>query len=743
LLLSFLAHAQDDTSIPISLPASCELERLTELVSQATGASVTWSAGKIQGNVRLSLPNGVSATELWCFYNQVLTAQGLTTIIGAMPGIFQVVPVAEAAQASPLMTREEFQALPMKPGFATVVTHTQHISAESAVKSLVIVLPIQGAQFRSLGGDGRSLLVSAPSSALRVVDNLLARLDGQGQTPGVRLVRPERTAPTTLQAAAAAAWSALARVDERTRVGEIQVAPDGVQLLLIASDHELDVLEKLVRDLDKSEPVETRSYRPKYFTLDEVASLVQQTLGALHKIETLRDRLTGSLVITATTAEHQRIAALVSSLDEAPATARRQARTMQVKHRKAEEMAHLLMGLITAGYADGSSGATKTVGSTEPSDGFSQPSVTVTPAASQPPTPQQPPSSPFAAGKLDGGQLSLGSGTISNAPRRTRDVSTVSVTTVSTDGTLVITADPVTNRLLVLGEPRIIDQAKELLEQVDQRQPQVDVEVVLLGMTASEDRELGVELARQFNTGDTQGGWTTLFGISQASGGDPTNRTAATSGGLGAVVLKPGQYAAVLKAVEQIKSGKTVIRSQLIIANNSQATLNAVTQKAYSATNSGSQVATTSYGGTSDAGTQITLEPRISAADYVTLDYNIVQSSFSGSSNGVLPPDKISNNVTSTATVPDSYTIALGGLSSQNQGHAESRVPWLGSIPWIGNLFKDQTDGQDSQKFYVFIRASILRHSSFADLRYRAIAPLTEAGLGNNGDPVLLPTLMR
>lgn len=733
------------TEATVTLPATCDLERLTELVSQATGASLHWGAGKIQGSIRLSLPQALPIGELWALYNQVLGSQGLTTVVGVVPGLFQVIPLAEAAQNSRILTPAELKELPIKPGFVALLRETKSISAEAAVKLLGAVWTNQGSQLRSLGGDGHQLLIAAPTTLMAVADAVLAAVDRDGQASGVRLIKPARTSPSALQAAATAAWNALGRVDERVHTGDIQVAPDGLQLILVASIGDLDNLEHLIRELDKSEPVETRSYRPRFFTLDEVAGLIQQTLGVAAKVEIVRDRLTGSLLIKATTAEHQRIAAVITSLDEAPANARRQARALQVKHRKADEMARLLMTLVATGHTD--SGGTSANGSEANS----------VPAATPMTIPPRAQSSDLATGtslNSSGSGSSVGTPSVLTAgigqgqaqAQASTPQSTAPVTATSADGSLVITADPVTNRLLILGEPRVIDQVQELLAQIDQRQPQVDLEVVLVSMTDEENRDLGVELARQFGSDGTDIGIASLFGLSAAVSGSATNRTTGNAQGLGAVVLKPGQYAAVLHALESINNGKTTIHSRLIVANNAQATLNAVVQQPFSATNSSTQVSTTSFGGTSDAGTQITLEPRISPADYVTVNYTISQSAFLGSptvtDNGVIPPTKRTDNVASTATVPDSYTIALGGLSNRNEGHSESRIPVLGSIPWLGNLFKSQNDQHQTSRFYVFIRASILRNATFGDLRYRSEQPVKESGVGNGGDPVLEPILM-
>ena len=733
----------------VTLPASCDIERLTELVSQATGVPLQWGAGKIQGSVRLSLPQAITTADLWSVYHQVLANQGLTTVVTGLPPVYQIVTIAEAAQSARTLSAEQLSTLPVLPGFQTVERQLTYISADTAVKIIGTILNTQGSQVRTLGGDGRHLLLSASTPRIAEMDSLLAVIDRSGQTPSVRMVKPLRTTPVALQAAATAAWTTLGRVDDHVRVGEIQVAPDGLQLLLIANTTDLDALERLVLDLDKSEPVETRSYRPRYFTLDEVANLIQQTMGTTTKVDIIRDRLTGSLLIKATTAEHLRIAALILSLDDAPSAARRQVRSLQVKHRRADEVARLLMSLVSAGGTDAS--PTAAASGQEKSGGS--------------PLNSSAPANANGINKFDSAyngtstntnSTSAGQSAFGNQPvqplgvqgQQSSAASTAPTTARSADGSLVITADPVTNRLLVFGEPRVIDQIQELLTQVDQRQPQVNIEIILVGLTDEENLNLGVEMAKHFASGDITGDLTSLFGLSTpvAGAANPTARAAGNSNGFGGVVLKPGQYAIVAKALETVNHGNSTIRSQLVVANNAQATLNSIVQQPVSSINSSTQVATTSFAGTSDAGTQITVTPRISPADYVTLDYAVAQSAFLGAAtvtaDSAIPPTKRNDNVSSTATIPDGYVIALGGLSNKTIAHSESRIPWLGSIPFLGRLFSSHTDSTQDSRFYVFIRANILRNASFGDLRYSTDEKAKAAGIGTNGEPQLKAQLM-
>jgi type II secretory pathway component GspD/PulD (secretin) len=212
--------------------------------------------------------------------------------------------------------------------------------------------------------------------------------------------------------------------------------------------------------------------------------------------------------------------------------------------------------------------------------------------------------------------------------------------------------------------------------------------------------------------------------------------------------MHPGDYAAVVHALDTINNGRSVIKSTVVVSNNAKAEINGVVQEPLVATNSTNTVATTSISGTDDAGTQITITPQISAADYVTLTYAITQSAFNGAPTQTntgtpIPPEKTANTVSSVATIPDGFVIALGGLVTRTTGRSETRIPLLGSIPFLGALFRSTSDTDSDSRFYVFIHASVLRHAAFADLRHSSDVSADEAELHDKSWPQLTPRFIK
>jgi type II secretory pathway component GspD/PulD (secretin) len=696
------AEPPSEQPLTIALPQTLEIRQLVEIVASFTKQSVQYNPQKITGAVNLAVQGEVTQAQLWDIFNQVLVGQGFTCILAGDPPIYHVVPIAEAAALSSILPVEELQKRAFAPGYGSAIVPLHDLSPAAAVKALSALFASQISQIRTLG-EREAIVVSAPLVTLREVQRILVLLDRPGMSPEGRLFTPTRAVPASLQAATMLAWASYNRVRGSERLADVQVAPDGHRLMLIAAVDDIDALEKLAGELDRSEPVESRTYRPRFFGLDEVSRLVQSLLkaeGAQNQnVEVVVDPLTGSLIITATVAQHQRIADVMRNLDDAPASSRRQLRSLVVKNRSATELARVITSLLDAGIAGAGDPGAPAAAQAQPATAGTPPPPPAAGAAypgANPTTPLALPAGPPASpGPLVG---------------RTKD------------GSVTITTDELTNRLICLGDPRVLDQIETLLRELDKRQAQVELEVILVTLSTTQSRDLGVELIGRVNRNEISATVTSLFGLSAVPPGNPTQPTVNSPAGLTGVLINPGDYAGVVRALETVSEGHSLIRSMVVVNNNTKATVNGVVQEPITSINSGQQVATTTYAGTTDAGTQLAIEPLISAGDHVTLTYSISQSAFLGTptvtSNGsVIPPTRRTDSVSSVATIPDGYVIALGGLSNRSTKTGESRLPFLGGIPVLGYLFKQESKGESESRFYVFIRANVLRHNNFEDLR--------------------------
>lgn len=304
-----------------------------------------------------------------------------------------------------------------------------------------------------------------------------------------------------------------------------------------------------------------------------------------------------------------------------------------------------------------------------------------------------------------------------------------------------LAVDEGTNTLIAVGEPRLLAQIEGLLKTLDVRQPQVMLEVLMVTLTDNQSRDLGVELEKLRINDDLFVRLSSIFGLgTRNSAGD---RTAGDASGFTGVVLSPGDFSVVVRALESLNRGRSVSMPKLLVGNNQQAMLDSVVQQPYASVNASNTVSTTSYGGTQDAGTVVTIKPQIAEGDHLVLEYSVSLSSFLGAaSSPTLPPAKQQNRVQSVATIPDGSTVAVGGIDLDNESKTTSQVPFLGNIPLLGEAFKNRNTSSNRSRFFVFIRANVLRGRGFEDLKYLSARDMEAAGV-SDGWPEVEPRIIR
>jgi type II secretory pathway component GspD/PulD (secretin) len=308
-------------------------------------------------------------------------------------------------------------------------------------------------------------------------------------------------------------------------------------------------------------------------------------------------------------------------------------------------------------------------------------------------------------------------------------------------GKLLVSADEATNTLFASGDASLIDKIEGLITTLDVMPAQVMLEVLILNLSDSDALDLGVE----FRGISDQGAIVTLsslFGLG-APNPSPAQLTSPSMLGLTGVVLKPADFSALMHALQVLNKGRALNIPKVLVNSNQRANLASVLQTPFLSTNVANVIATTTFGGTQDAGTTINVRPQIAEGDHLVLEYSIVLSTFVGPASAPsLPPPRQQNNLNSIATIPDGYTVALGGLETNSQTQGSSRLPLLGDLPLIGRLFRSDSRLISHSRFYVFIRASILRSTDFQDLKFISDVDMHRADIDPRW-PEVEPVLIR
>lgn len=76
------------------------------------------------------------------------------------------------------------------------------------------------------------------------------------------------------------------------------------------------------------------------------------------------------------------------------------------------------------------------------------------------------------------------------------------------------------------------------------------------------------------------------------------------------------------------------------------------------------------------------------------------------------------------------------------EGLFDHGTPILGALPFVGTLFKSSSTTRTKNRFFVFLRCTVMRSGGFEDLKYTSRVDLDEAGV-DDGWPVLEPLVIR
>ncbi|WP_180706008.1 type II secretion system protein GspD [Psychromonas sp. CD1] len=109
-----------------------------------------------------------------------------------------------------------------------------------------------------------------------------------------------------------------------------------------------------------------------------------------------------------------------------------------------------------------------------------------------------------------------------------------------------------------------------------------------------------------------------------------------------------------------------------------------------------------------DIGVKLNVTPQINEGDSVQLLIEQEVSSIKDSTNTV---DVVfsTRSIKTTVLVKSGQTIVLGGLIDDKVIESVDKVPILGDIPWLGNLFKSTISTTEKRNLMIFLRATIIR----------------------------------
>lgn len=285
-----------------------------------------------------------------------------------------------------------------------------------------------------------------------------------------------------------------------------------------------------------------------------------------------------------------------------------------------------------------------------------------------------------------------------------------------------IQADSGTNALVITAPPRVIQNLRAVIRQLDIRRAQVLVEAIIAEVRLDGNRNIG----SQFVAASEDGGFTGLSTLGSPNilslAGQDLSALAASKGillGTGDTSDPDNQYVFLLNALAGDSATNIVSTPSVVTLDNEEAEIVVAQNVPFvtgAFTGSGSNDPANPFQTIErqDVGFTLRVTPQINEGNSIKL--NIEQEVSSVAASAVAASDIITNRraVRTNVLVEDGQIIALGGLIDDQFIDSTQKVPLLGDIPVVGNLFKSTSKQKTKQNLVIFIYPRILRDPAIA-----------------------------
>ena len=290
------------------------------------------------------------------------------------------------------------------------------------------------------------------------------------------------------------------------------------------------------------------------------------------------------------------------------------------------------------------------------------------------------------------------------------------------------------NTLLIRATAQAYEMIEATIRRLDTAPLQVLVEATIAEVVLNDTLRYGVQYF--LNTGSVKAGFNTTTpsgGVIDPSLLSPLARLPGFN-----FVLTPGSSNITIDALARVTDVKVLSSPSIVVQDNSEAVLNVgaevpiTTRSAVSVDDPNAPVVNNiEY---RDTGVILEVRPRISSNEIVALEVSqeVSRVSTETSTADNLTPTISQRKITSRINIQSGQTVVLGGLIQDSETRARDKVPVLGDVPVLGNLFRNNNNSVQRTELIVFLTPRIMRNAEDArDLseelraRMRAVRPLS------------------
>jgi type IV pilus secretin PilQ/predicted competence protein len=304
-----------------------------------------------------------------------------------------------------------------------------------------------------------------------------------------------------------------------------------------------------------------------------------------------------------------------------------------------------------------------------------------------------------------------------------KDAATVVKKFLSARGDVV--ADDRSNALIIEDIPSVLPKVEELIKMLDRKTPEVEIEARVVASTRTFARDIGTQLGVGYGTGNSAIGGATNKSPIDISNLVPRfltapgdNKSIPLFSDLGATGPNSGisfttatngfRLDFILTMAENRGLVKILSRPHIVTQNNISALIKqgsripVVTQAQLGGPPTVTYI---------DAFLRMTVVPQITADNTIFLSVDVENTTpdFSHVTTGQVNPTLNTQQATTQVLVSDGGTVVIGGVIQTQNSVAIAQVPLLGSIPFLGNLFKHSLVNTSTAELIFFITPKIIQ----------------------------------
>lgn len=271
--------------------------------------------------------------------------------------------------------------------------------------------------------------------------------------------------------------------------------------------------------------------------------------------------------------------------------------------------------------------------------------------------------------------------------------------------------DEETNSIILMGLKSEIQYLQELVKKLDSNRQQVYVQARIIEVSETKTNNLGVQYGLNgFSTSST--GLMTFSSALNGSGvAEPLSLTELSGYGYSPTNLKSGiSLGAAINLLKQNKALDVVSEPSILCLNNKESSIYVGETRSIPTGMTVGTTTTTNYK-REDIGLKLIVKPRISNSNKVTLQLQTILEDVKETNVALNIPNTNKKEVITTAIVNNGESVIIGGLIKNKKESTQEKIPLLGDIPILGNLFKNNYSLDDKINLVIIVTPYIVPKS--------------------------------